>query len=263
MGELCGVLRDPLLGNALDRQLFAELLFTLLTVMLNLTHLFDHARAEQCVFVDKGNADQVVIGELAAPGDYAGVARLLAKERDAQLDRAATSKAAAGIACHPAEADIVQPLLGYKGLFTEHQLHRHIAGMTQKTTHDYRLPQCHQIDIAVNSIVTELQLTDFDADRRLLDLPGTSLIIFTSIGCASCRWARRELPKLALPIARLAWIDAADNAGLVERYEVFHLPALFVVRDGQFHGALSSRLQAADLIDALGAALSLPAEELP
>lgn len=111
--------------------------------------------------------------------------------------------------------------------------------------------------------MNELQLTDFDADRRLLDLAGTSLLIFTSIGCASCRWARRELPKLSLPIERLAWIDAADNAGLVQRYEVFHLPALFVVRDGRFHGALCSRLHASDLSDALGAALSRPAEELP
>lgn len=115
----------------------------------------------------------------------------------------------------------------------------------------------------MNSIVTELQLSDFDADFRLLESLGVSLVIFTSTGCASCRWARETLPKLSLPVARLAWIDAADNAGLVQRYEVFHLPALFVVRDGQFYGALHCRLRAADLNDALGAALSSPAEELP
>lgn len=108
-----------------------------------------------------------------------------------------------------------------------------------------------------------MQLTDFDADRQLLALPGTSLVIFTSTGCASCRWARRELPGWALPIDRLAWIDAGDNAGLVQRYEVFHLPALFVVRDGAFHGAVHSRLRLPELIDALGSALSRPAEELP
>ena len=109
----------------------------------------------------------------------------------------------------------------------------------------------------------ELELTDFDADRQLLDLPGTSLLVFTSTGCASCRWARRELPKLQLPVERLVWIDAANNAGLVTRYEVFHLPALFVVGDGQFYGALQSRLHSAELIPALDTALSRPAEDLP
>lgn len=111
--------------------------------------------------------------------------------------------------------------------------------------------------------MTELELTDFDADRHLLDLPGTSLLIFTSVGCTSCRWARRELSKLHLPIQRLAWIDASNNGGLVARYEVFHLPALFVVRDGQFYGGLQTRLQAAELTQALDTALSRPAEELP
>ena len=124
-------------------------------------------------------------------------------------------------------------------------------------------PQCHQFDIVNLSIVKELHLTDFDADRRLLDLPGTSLLVFTSTGCASCRWARRELPLLRLPVARLAWIDAGDNAGLVARYEVFHLPALFIVRDGQFYGALHCRLRADELREALTVALCRPAEELP
>ena len=34
-------------------------------------------------------------------------------------------------------------------------------------------------------------------------------------------------------------VDAGRNGGLVERYGVFHLPALFMVRDGRFHGALN------------------------
>ena len=111
--------------------------------------------------------------------------------------------------------------------------------------------------------MTQLELTDFDADRRLLDLPGISLLIFISRGCASCRWVRQVLPTVHLPIERLCWIDAGENAGLVARYEVFHLPMLFVIRDGQFHGALQARLNAVELIDALATALSHSPEELP
>jgi hypothetical protein len=115
----------------------------------------------------------------------------------------------------------------------------------------------------MNSIVPSLELTDFDADRRLLDLSGSSLLIFTSIGCASCRWARRELPGMGLAVERLCWVDAGANGGLVQRYDVFHLPSLFLIHEGQFFGAVHSRLQLAELTQALQQALSRVPEELP
>ncbi|WP_070887797.1 thioredoxin family protein [Pseudomonas sp. D1-3] len=124
-------------------------------------------------------------------------------------------------------------------------------------------PGCHQNDSVLPRIATQLELTDFDADRRLLDLPGASLVIFTSQGCASCRYARQRLPGMALPIARLVWIDAQENFGLVQRYEVFQLPALFVVRDGAFFGALHTRLSAAELREAVAEALARAPEDLP
>jgi hypothetical protein len=122
---------------------------------------------------------------------------------------------------------------------------------------------CRPSDIVLPSIVVEWDLTDFDADQRLLASSGVSLVIFTSVGCASCRFAREQLPRLDLAIDRLCWIDAGDNGGLVERYQVFHLPALFVVRDGEFFGPVQSRLTGIGLNEALGQALNRIAEELP
>ncbi|TLP70354.1 thioredoxin [Pseudomonas nitroreducens] len=113
------------------------------------------------------------------------------------------------------------------------------------------------------SIVPALELTDLDADRRLLELPGVSLLIFTGAGCSTCRWARQVLPQFHLPIDRLCWIDAGHSGGLVERYEVFHLPSLFLVRDGHFLGPVHAPLRPEPLIQALRAALARPAEELP
>ncbi|WP_095055839.1 co-chaperone YbbN [Pseudomonas sp. Irchel s3b2] len=122
---------------------------------------------------------------------------------------------------------------------------------------------CRPSDIVSPSIVVESELTDFDADQRLLAMNGISLVIFTSVGCASCRFAREQLPVLDLAVDRLCWIDAGNNGGVVERYRVFHLPALFVVRDGEFFGALQSRLTSTALNEAVGQALSRQAEELP
>ena len=122
---------------------------------------------------------------------------------------------------------------------------------------------CRPSDIVSPSIVVELALTDFDADQRLLAMSGVSLVVFTSVGCASCRFAREQLPRLDLDVDRLCWIDAGDNGGVVERYQVFHLPALFLVRDGEFFGALKTRLTATELNEAIGQALTRTAEELP
>ncbi|WP_374440398.1 thioredoxin [Pseudomonas panipatensis] len=113
------------------------------------------------------------------------------------------------------------------------------------------------------SIVPSLELTDLDADHRLLQMTGDSLLIFTGEGCSACRWARARFPQMGLPVDRLCWVDAGRNGGLVERYEVFQLPALFLVRDGEFHGRLLAPLRAAALVDALRDAASRVPEELP
>ncbi len=111
--------------------------------------------------------------------------------------------------------------------------------------------------------LNQLELSDFDIDQQLLQLPGISLLIFTSVGCASCRYARQHLPDLALEIDRVCWIDAEENGGAVARYEVFHLPALFVVHDGQFHGALRSPLTRSAMSQGLTQALNNEPDDLP
>ncbi|WP_053133153.1 thioredoxin [Pseudomonas sp. CMR5c] len=123
--------------------------------------------------------------------------------------------------------------------------------------------ECRPTDIVSRSIVAQLELTDFDVDQTLLGLSGVSLVIFTSPGCSACRWARQQLPRLDLPVDCLCWIDAGDNGGAVERYQVFHLPALFVVRDARFHGGIESRLTAGELALGLDQALERLPEELP
>jgi hypothetical protein len=111
--------------------------------------------------------------------------------------------------------------------------------------------------------VDQLQLTDFDVDQQLLALPGVSLLIFTSIGCSSCRWARHHLPELPLPIDRLCWIDAEENGGAVQRYGVFHLPTLFVIRDGEFYGTLRGTLSLDAIVTGLEQALVQAPDDLP
>ena len=106
-------------------------------------------------------------------------------------------------------------------------------------------------------------MTDLDIDQQLLGLPGISLLVFTSVGCSSCRWARQQLPGWTLPVERLCWVDAGHNGGAVERYQIFHLPALFLVCEGQFLGQLQACLTQVELTDAINQALTRTPEDLP
>ena len=108
-----------------------------------------------------------------------------------------------------------------------------------------------------------MELDDGTADAVLLEAPGRSLLIFTSVGCATCRLARQVLPAAALPVDRLYWVDAERSGGLVQRYGVFHLPALFLVRDGEFLGPVQAPLREPALVAAIQAADGQESEELP
>src|SRR5690606_26320589 len=109
----------------------------------------------------------------------------------------------------------------------------------------------------------ETHLNDSTADHFLLKTPGKTLLIFTSRTCAVCRVAKEKLPELALNVDRLAWIDAGDNGGLVQKYEVFHLPALFLVENGVFYGAINAQLAAWDINRQIALALDAYPAELP
>lgn len=109
----------------------------------------------------------------------------------------------------------------------------------------------------------QTELNDSTADRFLLDAKGLTLIAFHSRTCGACRLAREQLPAMDLPVERICWIDAGENGGLVERYEVFHLPALFVARDGAFYGPVNASLADWDLRQQIRLALDSYPAELP
>lgn len=125
------------------------------------------------------------------------------------------------------------------------------------------LEQDDELESGSAGRLPEADLNDGTADRFLLDAPGTTLVVFHSRTCANCELARRQLANMRLPVARIAWVDAGDNGGLVERYEVFHLPAMYVVRDGVFYGAIQALLSAVDIGRQVRLALDSYPAELP
>ena len=99
----------------------------------------------------------------------------------------------------------------------------------------------------------------------LQEIAGPAVVLFTRPGCSAChamgdalrRWrAEGDAPELFR-------VDAEVDTALVREFEVFHLPALFVFVDGEYHGPLQAPPRVPLLREALEARLRQPPEEAP
>ena len=108
-------------------------------------------------------------------------------------------------------------------------------------------------------------LDEFGFHHALAGTRGIALVIFTGAGCSSCRAWKRLLGayRTQHPDLALFEVDAGHAQALAREFNVFHLPALFLYRDGHFHSALHSETHPEILRAAIEAALAAPAQEAP
>jgi len=109
------------------------------------------------------------------------------------------------------------------------------------------------------------QLSDFDLHARLAECGGAALVFFTRAGCAACRhWATllRQLRQARPEIAVFA-VDVEQNMALAREFEIFHLPALHLFVDGEYHAEIQCEARLPALTATLDAALRAEAREAP
>ena len=108
-------------------------------------------------------------------------------------------------------------------------------------------------------------LNDHEFYARLAETTGPSIVFFTKPGCSSCRLWKRLLGELLRQRGdiHVYQVDAEQNMALSHEYELFHLPALYLFVDGEFHCELQSEARLAQLETALDTALESPAEDAP
>lgn len=94
---------------------------------------------------------------------------------------------------------------------------------------------------------------------------GVSLVIFTSVGCASCRaWKEVLTDYLNFDKEIMIYeVDAHESMALANEYEIFHLPALFLFRNGEFHCELHCEANRERIQKAILQALDAPSQEAP
>lgn len=110
-----------------------------------------------------------------------------------------------------------------------------------------------------------LPLEQFEFHQTLESTQGISIVFFSSKECLSCRYWEQLLEQFCKKHSdiNVFKVDAGRDQALTEEFDVFHLPSLFLYRNGKYHSALQSEARLSDLEAAITKALEGPAEEMP
>jgi thioredoxin-like negative regulator of GroEL len=109
------------------------------------------------------------------------------------------------------------------------------------------------------------QLDQFDYQHRLEATCGPALVFFSGPHCGACRQLRRALTEYQASHGGILLfeVDAERDLALTRALNVFHLPSMFLYRDGEFHRQLHSQPLPDRLHQAIELALRLAPEEEP
>jgi len=108
-----------------------------------------------------------------------------------------------------------------------------------------------------------LTLDESRYHRLLLETGGIALVLFSSPACGSCRVVEQRLPQAVPAGTHLFTVDVQQATGLARAFDIFHLPTLFLYRDGHFHARLDCEITAPALRAALARALAGQPQEEP
>ena len=99
---------------------------------------------------------------------------------------------------------------------------------------------------------------------RLAASAGIAVVLFSAPNCGACRVWKRLLPEaLGDVAAAFHEVDVSEATGVARYFGIFHLPTVYLYRDGRFHAELQCEAQASAIRQAAHLLLAAPAQEEP
>lgn len=99
---------------------------------------------------------------------------------------------------------------------------------------------------------------------RLAASPGLAVVLFSAPHCGACRAWKRLLPAALGEQADVFYeVDVSEATGVARNFDIFHLPTVYLYRDGRFHAELQCEAHPEHIRLAVEHLLQLPAQEEP
>lgn len=107
-------------------------------------------------------------------------------------------------------------------------------------------------------------LTEGDYHARIARTSGHAVVLFTHVHCGSCHIWKRLLPQaLSASVQHFFEVDVALDTGAAHYFGIFHLPTIYLYRNGQFHAELQCAARTDAIQRAVHTLFDLPAQEEP
>ncbi|WP_324780608.1 thioredoxin family protein [Thiobacillus sedimenti] len=109
-----------------------------------------------------------------------------------------------------------------------------------------------------------LRLAEGSFHARLAASDGIAVVLFSAPGCGACRAWKRLLPEALGDLASAFYeVDVSEATGVARAFGIFHLPAVYLYRDGAFHAELQCPARHDAIRETARALLAAPAQDEP
>jgi thioredoxin 1 len=107
-------------------------------------------------------------------------------------------------------------------------------------------------------------LAEGEFHARLAASAGVAVVLFSAPNCGSCRVWKQLLPRtLGGMVSALFEVDVSEATGVARYFGIFHLPTLYLYRDGLFHAELQCEARPEVVQQAVLRLLATPAQDEP
>jgi thioredoxin-like negative regulator of GroEL len=108
------------------------------------------------------------------------------------------------------------------------------------------------------------RLAEGDFHHRLAATQGAAVVLFSAPRCGACRAWRQLLPQaLAGTASAFHEIDVSEATGVAHHFGIFHLPTIYLYRNGLFHAELQCEARCDAIRLAVKSLLAAPAQDEP
>lgn len=91
-----------------------------------------------------------------------------------------------------------------------------------------------------------------------------AVVLFSAPHCGACRTWKRLLPDALSGLTHALFeVDVSEATGVARYFGIFHLPTVYLYRDGQFHAELQCETRRDSIRRAVQSLLAAPAQDEP